>query len=165
MIVKFFLGIAIIGFTTYCGYLLAKKYHKRKLFFQQFYQFNERFLNEITYFKRPILEWISEYTYTGEFLEFLEMFFQSIQEFGTLQTLNLSASEFSFLTKEDKKCIEDYFLMFGKGDSISQKTYFSSVKDTLKTSMIDAEKTAKKFADLYIKLGFLCGLLLLILML
>ena len=60
MLTKFFFGIAIIAFTTYCGYLLSKKYRRRKVFYEQFYTFNERFLNEITYYKRPLIEWISE---------------------------------------------------------------------------------------------------------
>ena len=61
--------------------------------------------------------------------------------------------------------VEDYFLMLGKGDSLSQKGYFSSVKEPLLRLQNEAETTCKRYADLYIKLGFLCGLLILILML
>ena len=54
--------------------------------------------------------------------------------------------------------------MLGKGDSVSQKGYFSSVKDTLLKLQNDAQNDAKRYDNLYVKIGFLCGLLLLILM-
>ena len=44
---KLLSGIAIIAFTTFCGYFFSKKYRQRKIFFAQFKEFNERFLNEI----------------------------------------------------------------------------------------------------------------------
>ena len=58
MLAKFFLGLAIIAFTTYCGYLLSNKYRTRKAFFVQFFEFNERFLSEINYLKRPLFQFI-----------------------------------------------------------------------------------------------------------
>ena len=53
--------------------------------------------------------------------------------------------------------------MIGKGDSNSQKNYFTSVKETLSKLKKEAEENNKKYGDLYVKLGFLCGLLILIL--
>ena len=52
--IKFILGVAIICFTSFCGYVLAKKYRQRKNFFSQMNEFNERFLSEIAYYRRPI---------------------------------------------------------------------------------------------------------------
>ena len=57
----------------------------------------------------------------------------------------------------------DYFSMLGRGDSSSQKGYFSSVKEDLRRRKIETDAEYKKYGDLYIKLGFLCGLLVLIL--
>lgn len=59
--------------------------------------------------------------------------------------------------------MQDYFLMVGRGDSASQKTYFSSVSGVVSKWASDANLAAKKYGDLYIKLGFLCGLFVLIL--
>ena len=69
----------------------------------------------------------------------------------------------SFLKKEEMGFLEDYFQMLGKGDSSSQKAYFSAMKDEIQKRYALAENEYKKYGDLYIKLGFLCGLFLLIL--
>ena len=61
--------------------------------------------------------------------------------------------------------MENYFSNLGKGDAISQKNYFSSIKEKLKTTSGEWEVKANKIADLCVKLGFLCGLLILILIL
>ena len=162
---KFLLGIAIIAFTTFIGYVLAKKYRKRKVFFQQLSLFNERFLNEISYYRRPLQAFFSQYTYREEFSALLEQFVLCLNEHRSLAEYLFPASVFDFLKKEEKSVLTDYFQMLGKGDSSSQKTYFSSVKNTLITMEKEAENVCKKYGDLYVKIGFLCGLLILILIL
>ncbi len=165
MLAKFFLGLAIIAFTTYCGYLLSNKYRIRKEFFVEYFDFNERFLSEINYLKRPLFQFILSIEKEREFGELLSIYLSSISQGGNLEETNLSSSQFSFLTKDEKNEILQYFSMLGKGDSHSQKSYFSTMKDSLKKRRDMAENTAKKYVDLYIKIGFLCGLLILILIL
>ena len=55
--------------------------------------------------------------------------------------------------------------MIGKSDSVAQKAYFSSLKDILKKAENESLQESKKYGDLYIKMGFLFGLLILILIL
>ena len=165
MMQKFIVGIALVAFTSFCGYYLAKKYRQRKLFFKQLLEFNERFLSEIAYYRRPIKDFTEKYTYKGEFDELLQDFFTSLQAGENVQMHLLNGGKYAFLTTEEKRVVEDYFLMLGRGDSQSQKGYFSSVKTSLSKLQSDAETQCKRYGDLYIKLGFLCGLLILILML
>lgn len=160
---KFILGIAIVCFTSFCGYLLAKKYRQRKLFLKQLGEFNERFLNEIAYFRSPIREFASKYVYKGEFNALLEDFFLGLEERAYQGRERLDFSEYTFLTNDEKEFTESYFLMLGKGDSASQKAYFSAAKEQLKRMETEAENAQKKYGDLYVKLGFLCGLFILIL--
>ena len=164
MMTKFFLGIAIVAFTTFCGAVLAKKYRQRKLFFKQLKEFNERFLNEISYYRRPLGVFSQKYSYTGEFKEVLYGFL-SIMDKSIITSDTLHLSVYTFLQKDDLIFIEDYFKMLGKGDSASQKTYFNSIKEPLTKLQTESEATCKKYGDLYIKIGFLCGLLILILIL
>lgn len=160
---KLLLGISIVAFTSYCGYVLAKKYRRRKLFFGEWKEFNERFITEISYYRRPLGEFFAKFTYKGEFQKFLESYFEWLN-FGSGRISELLEIPFcSFLTKEEKNILVDYFQMLGKGDSNSQKAYFSSVKETLAKLCANAESSHKKYGDLYIKLGFLSGLLILIL--
>ena len=163
MFLKFVFGIGIIAFTSFCGYLFAKKYRQRKLFLRQLKEFNERFLSEVSYFRRPIKAFVASYAYKGEFDRFLKLFIEGLEDGqARVYTLDIKA-EFPFLKDAERQTIEDYFLMFGRGDSASQKGYFTSVKERLTTLSTCAENDCKKYGDLYIKLGFLCGLLLLIL--
>ncbi len=161
--IKFLLGIAVIVFTSFCGYAFARKYRQKQLFFRQFYTFNERFLSEISYYRRPLREFAGKYTYKDEFGAFLQTFFYGLEKEMPCMKDVLDKQEYDFLRKEEKTIVNDYFLMLGKGDSASQKLYFTAMRDTLLKQRQEAEQTCKKYADLYVKIGFLFGLLLLIL--
>ncbi len=163
MMIKFFLGVAIVGFCAFCGFLFAKKYRQRKLFFGQLSTFNERFINEISYYRRPLVQFASAYAYKGEFSLLLEDFFKDVDNAPRRLDECLEEATYSFLKKEEKGFIKDYFLSLGRGDSASQKTHFSSLQTPLQKQREEAEATCKKYADLYVKLGFLFGLLVLIL--
>ena len=159
--IKFLLGITMVAFTTFCGYLLSKKYRKRMLFFQELQVFNERFLSEIAYARRPIKDFVSKYTFYGEFSNLLADFFACIDDGAPFCGDDLQG--YTFLKEDEKRFLEEYFRMLGRGDSASQNAYFSSVKATLSSYKNTAETDGKKYGDLYIKIGFLCGLLILIL--
>ena len=165
MVLKIIFGVTMVAFTTFCGYLFARKYRQRRQFCQQLKEFNERYLSEISYARRPIKTFISSYQYKGEFAEFLRKYFE-ILELGEVNILPFDLKkEYAFLKEEDCQVVSDYFLMLGKGDSFSQKGYFTSVKERIAAVTLSAENTCKKYGDLYVKIGFLCGLLILIIIL
>ncbi len=161
--IKFLLGVAIVAFFSFCGHLLAKKYRQRSSFFKQFKEFNERFLSEIAYYRRPLKDFVTEYAYEGEFGELLKDYFSAIDDRTQVEFLLSQRDKYSFLNEDERRTVEDYFLMLGKGDSTSQKGYFGSVKEKLTSLRSEAESAAKRYGDLYVKLGFLFGLLILIL--
>ncbi len=160
---KLLSGITVVAFTTLCGYLLAQKYRKRDAFFSQLKEFNERFLNEITYARRPMRQFIVEYEYRGEFRDFLQSFCADLEKEGGQEHYVAKETEYSFLKEEERRLIRDYFQMLGRGDSASQKNYFSSQKEVLLKMQTEAKSAVKQRGDLYVKLGFLAGLLILIL--
>ena len=80
-----------------------------------------------------------------------------------VEICGVDTTKLPVLKEEEKIFLYDYFQMLGKGDSISQKTYFSSVQQTLSKWKESSNQEGKKYEDLYIKLGFLCGLFVLIL--
>ncbi len=161
--IKFLLGMTIVAFTSLCGRMLAKKYRVRREFFKQFKEFNERFLSEISYTRRPLKTFAQSYTYHGEFQALLRDYFHALDERLPTGVPFFERENYSFLTEEEERTVENYFLMLGKGDSASQKGYFSSMRDKLSAMQTESEKDAKRYGDLYVKLGFLCGLLILIL--
>ena len=162
---KIFLGIVIVCITTLCGRLLAGKYRKRKDFFVQMTEFNNRFLTEVSYYKRPLLEFFEGFSYHGEFQELVEEVISQRKGSGVLKgaSARIDFSGFYFLSSDEKALVGDYFLTIGKGDSGSQKNYFSGMKESLNSIKKRCEEENKKYGELYIKLGFLCGLAILVL--
>lgn len=162
---KFFLGLVIVVITTFCGRLLAGKYRRRKDFFVQMNEFNDRFLTEVTYYKRPLIEFFEGFQYHGEFQELLEEVMAIRKGSGVLKGASalIDFSRFTFLTADERVLIGDYFLTIGKGDSLSQKTYFGGIKENLSSIRKRCEEENKKYGELYLKLGFLCGLAILVL--
>lgn len=180
--VKFVLGILIVCFTSFCGYVFAKKYRDRKQFFSQFHEFNERFLSEISYYRRPVKEFAAKYPYSGDFALLLADFLSSLDRGkrsvreaheqdkeqdkeedgdGAFEAAKLPFPD--FLTEEERGFARDYFSMLGRGDSGSQKAYFSSVKSFLSDYKCKSGEDCKRYGDLYLKMGFLLGLLILVL--
>ena len=160
---KFIVGIAIVAFSSFCGYKLAGKYRRKKQFFKQFSNFNDRFLEELAYARRPLGEILSKSAYIGEFQLLLCEFVSYLHDENKEFLLTLNESPFSFLLEEEKMEVCEYFLALGKGDSKAQKSYFLSIKERINRRSMEAEERCKRYADLYVKLGFLCGLFILIL--
>lgn len=160
MTIKIILCLSILAFTSGVGYFLAGKYRQRKLFFTQFLQFNERFLREISYAKRPVKEFITAYSYKGEFAELLNKY---LSELGKENVEFMKyVEETAFLEKDEPKTVLEYFESIGKGNSDSQKRYFTNANGVLTESFEKANAEYKKNADLYVKLGVLIGLAIII---
>ena len=161
--IKLILGFAIVAFGGFLGYFLSKKYRKRKDFFCQMSLFNERFLMEIGYYRRPLTKFLTAYPYKGEFDFLLQYFYQSLidssKERGGFE---LKKEEVGILTADELAFVKDYFQTLGRGNSSSQKSYFSTAKTQVDTYREKSETECKRYGDLYIKLGILMGIAVLI---
>ena len=160
---KILFGVAIIGISTACGYVFSKKYRQRRYFMGQFREFNEQFINEIAYYRRPIKDFLACHSYSGEFQILLHDYMDSLENNTFNELVPLDLSKYTFFLDNEKSDIIDYFMMMGKGDSASQKCYFLSMRDRLIRYETDAITQGKKYENLYTELGFLCGLFILIL--
>ena len=149
---KLLIAALVIAFCILIGYLAANKYRQRKKFFAQFQLFNERYLNELDYARKPLSVFLKEYTYSGEFSKALEAF-----------AAQKPMPKLSFLTKEEASETADYFSMLGKGDAQSQSGFFGARKGILERKKTESEGEAKKRGELYLKLGLLAGLAIVIL--
>ena len=159
MLIKILLCLTLLIFTSGIGYVFSLKYRKRKQFFSQFYHFNQKFLQELTYSKRPIREFIQSYPYKGEFLGLIEEYRQKL---GQDNFFNEYFSENNILSLEEEKWVIEYFEQLGKGDSESQKNTFLNRSKDLEIFKKESEDEYKKYAELYVKLGVLLGLAIII---
>lgn len=149
---KLLLALCAIAFCIGLGYLAANKYRNRRSFYAQFYDFNERYLSELGYARKPLPQFLKEYAYTGEFKKTVEAF-----------SARKELPPHAFLTEEEKKEYADYFGMLGKGDAASQSNFFTAKRAALQQKKEESEKEAKARGALYIKLGLLAGLAFVIL--
>ncbi|MBR6773648.1 MAG: hypothetical protein IKM16_03165, partial [Clostridia bacterium] len=101
--VKLLLGLAIVAFCGFCGYFLSKKYRKRKEFYRQMSQFNERFLAEISYYKRSVPKFLTAYAYKGEFDVLLRAFYRELQQEngGGRRAFAVGKEELPFLSADE----------------------------------------------------------------
>ena len=160
---KVVLGVAIVAVFTAGGYILSKKYRQRRRFLGQFREFNEQFINEITYYRRPIKEFLSMHTFEGEFHLLLQSYMMSLDQHREEGGQPLDLSPYAFLCENERVDVLDYFTALGKGDTVSQKSYLQSMRERLTKYESEAISQGKKYENLYIELGFLCGLFILIL--
>lgn len=150
---KLICGMLIVGFSTFIGWFSGVKYRKRKLYFIQLEVFNDRFLNELSYTRRPIVKFLSEQEFKGDFADDLHSYVSSGKKVYE-----------SYFLSEENDFVNGYLSIIGKGDAESQINYFTSVKGTLSEKRTEGENQCKKYSDLYFKLGFLAGLTILILL-
>lgn len=153
MWVKFLLSCCIVAFGTAIGYFAAGKWRDRKNFYVQICIFHERYLNELSYARKPIADFLKQYAYKGDFEKV-------VGEFGREKSVGIP---FKYLTKEERAECENYFSMIGRGDALSQKSYFAAQTAMLSQKREKSQAEAKSRTDLYLKLGLLAGLAVVIL--
>ncbi len=150
---KLLLALITIGFCVLLGYVAAGKYRLRKLFYTQFSLFHDRYLNELSYYRKPLPDFLKSYEYQGDFQKTVDAF---------LKTREVQV-QYPYLKKEEQQFIKEYFNMLGKGDARSQNGYFSQQSGQLNEKKTKSEKEAKTYGELYLKLGLLAGLAFVIL--
>ena len=158
---KIIIGIAVVAFTTYCGWFLSRKYRQWKRFFCDMQEFNLSFLEEIAYAKRPFDSFCARRHYAGEFGELLK---DVLSRRSERKTTRIAMDEYTFLTMDERVFVGEYFQAVGRSDAQSQKGYFSNAKNKLDSLKTKGEDDGKKYTDLYTKLGFLAGLAVMVIM-
>lgn len=148
MWIKILLAVLIVAFGMGMGYFAAGKWRARKSFYVQACLFHERYLNELSYARKPLGAFLSEYSYTGDFEKLVRVF-------GKERNVKVG---YRYLTKEECVECETYFSMIGKGDALSQKGYFSAQTAPLAQKREASQKECKTRGELYVKLGLLAGL-------
>ncbi len=155
MWLKILLSALIVAFCVALGYFAAEKYRARKKFFSELSSLNEAYLNELSYAKKPLEVFLEERKGKGEFAKVISSLLR--HEPPSLKNFRL--------TEEEQADCSEYFSMLGRGDSLSQRTFFSSKTSCLAQKKTACEKEAKTRTTLYVKLGLLAGLAFVILIL
>lgn len=153
MWLKLLLSGLIIAFCTALGYFAAEKWRLRRNFYAQLDAFNEKYLAELKYTRKPLLRFLKENRFSGDFQRLAS-------RFADTRTISVN---YSYLTPSERESVTEYLSMLGKWDSHAQSGYFSAQQKELAEKRETSEKEAKARGELYLKLGLLAGLAFVIL--
>ena len=127
--------------TTLIGTFLSSNKKKKMQIFSELYEFNEQLLLTLK-FTRSSMEKIAEpYKFVPEILAGKEL---------------ISGDEGQFL--------KDYIQNLGKTDALSQVDYLNERKSVLKKYKDDSFNDYKKYSSLYVKIFFLIGVMVAVLL-
>ena len=147
---RYIIGILIVVLCSYTGYLFTLKNKEIKNFYESFSSFNEKLINEISFGQTTILNLIKS-SNTNNFYKLITEYFNN----GKFDKKHIT-----FLSEDDKNFIYNYLKMIGSGDKNAQISYLESVKNDIKNKLNKAIEQDQKYSKLYIKMGFLLGLLI-----
>ncbi len=149
------LGIILLLFCLFIGYCLSNKYYFRRVFYSDFSSFNTLLSQEIAFKQTTITDIIKGQNKSTDFYNLLKVYILG-EKFEI---------DSSYLGVQEKNFVYEYLEKIGKFDKNTQLEYLKSVNsmivDKQKSSILDE----KKYKTLYIKLSFLIGLILLIIVL
>lgn len=148
-------GIIVLILSVVLSILLSNKYAKRKNFYAEFSRFNEKILKEISFTSSSLLKISKTLPHDSDFGLTTSKYFSGEKKVQYL----------SYLSKEEN----EYYLYFlsnvGLSDRDSQIAFISKTQQELDEKLKKTNEDEKKYKSLYIKLGFLFGLIMMIILL
>ena len=146
--------IAIIPLiAAFLGYILSIKYGESSDFWDNFSFWHKKIKSEISFSQNSLPE-----IFGGENKS--DVFLTVATEY--LKTKNVTL-KLRFLSKEEKDFLTKYLQALGTTDRNSQLNFLNSVETELEKYRSDAENKRKRYRPLFVKLGFLFGLIVFIL--
>ena len=146
---RLFFGIICCFICTVFGIVLSEKYAKRCKFFKDFSCFNKRLISEVSFGQKRLSEIIEDFSPEGDFKT-------SISKFSSDVVLP------EYLKADEKALFADYVNGVGKKDKETQLKELNELNVKLSGLSDLSEIELKKYRPLYIKLGFLTGIAILI---
>ena len=129
-----------MGLTTSIGIFLTADKKKKMQVFGELYEFNEQLLLNLKFSREPLNKIAEKYQFMPEILRGEQV-----------------------LEGEDREIISDYIVNLGKTDALSQIDYLNGRKAALEKRKNESAQEYKKYSSLYIKIFFLVGVLIAVL--
>lgn len=152
---KLFIGATSIVISTLLGYLFSRKYTKKKLFYCNFDNFNKILKSEIAFSQKTLKEIIKTQNLTNN--DFLINFLSFLKD---KDKFNL---KIDYISNDEKNFLLEYYENIGKTEKGCQLEFLRQSEENLYFYYKNAMDSEKKYKLLCIKLGFLVGLIIFIL--
>lgn len=140
--------------TAVIGYLFSVKYEQKRDFWDKFGFWHKRIKTEIAFSQNSLLEIFGAIQKPDAFSDYAKNYLHGSQK----------TTKISFLSEEERIFIDKYLQNLGKTDKDSQLNFLNSLEPELINFTQIAEKKCKTYRPLYIKLGFLFGVIIFILL-
>lgn len=150
---KLFLGIILLILSILISFIMSNKFYFRRVFFNDFATFNRELKQNILFKQNTLIKLINSYQIKSDFFILTKNYIENGQY----------KFDKKYLTKQELSFFDEYLKLIGVGDKVSQLDFINSVEDIISSKQVQAVNDEKKYKILYIKLGFLIGLILLIL--
>ena len=139
--------------SSYLGYVIGKNYSKREKFYGELLMLCNVLITNIRFNKNKLKIIINEFmdNCSNDMCEYLHGYLRNDME------------ELSFISKYDNKRIKDFFSRLGEFDSGSEIGYIENSKIYFNDCYMKSMEDNKKYGVMYTKLGFMAGLILVIL--
>ncbi len=147
------LGFLLFLASLIVGVILSRKYSKRTTLFSEFCAFNQVLISEVE-FSQNTLKSIVEKVPDGNFIVLIREYFY-----------NKKLSKIEYLNDEEIDLVLTYFNNIGGQDKHSQLQYLKKIDIDINKRLVCCKNEMKKYKTLYIKIGFLIGIVLFVLVL
>lgn len=151
---KIFVGILLCIISTFIGYYFSKKYSVRRKFFQDFVDFNSAIKKEISFSKNTLISFIKSFENAND------LFYKNLIDV-IVNKKNVSLEK-NIFTKQENQYLTSYLNFIGTSDTNSQLNFLNKTEKELDGFLEESMAEEKKCKPLYIKIGFLIGLIMFI---
>lgn len=153
---KLFLGLILLIICIFIGYIKSNKYYFRRVFYDDFVKFNEKFKQEVSFKQRTIKNIIEDELSDSDFITVIK---------GSIFNEKTTEKNLNYLNENEIKYFKDYVSTIGTVDKTIQLDFLQNISNEIIDKQKQCVSEENKYKKLYIKLGFFIGLILLILVL
>lgn len=146
-------GLLALVVCTLIGYYKSLRYVKISSFYQSFYLFSKKITAEISFSKKSIVEIANELTEKNDFNLCVKKFY-----------IENSFCAYKYFDNDENNFLRLYLHSVGDSDRDSQIKSLSHFQKELEEKVNFANENLRKYKTFYIKIGFLVGLILLIML-
>lgn len=158
---KIFLSVAIIGISSFIGFLINKKLVLKRKFYLDFINFLKDLKVDISFFQNNLTSILEKHIKgcRSEFKTVLTGFlkFNNSPGYKTKENLSKYLNLDEFLPEEQDSLL-NFFLGLGKSDAVSQSAMIESYIVVFNSYLEKATEKQNTIGKMSLKLGFMFGL-------
>jgi stage III sporulation protein AB len=157
------LGFFIMIICTFFGYKFSLKYSGRSNFYESFCRFNKIIQTEVKFKQSTLNEILTNIKDKDDFYSLLKDCV--INEVFSIKAFEEKINKIKYLSKEDVDFFNVYINNLGTSDLATQSKFLEGADKMLLERNAQAKKDEKKYKTLCLKIGFLIGLTIFIIIL